>query len=73
MILKDVWPLVGAPIAGFVMAIYHRYVINPRLIKVEKDLNVVEKETEENTILLTEVKTDVRWIRKILDKEFNNK
>ena len=66
MTIKELWPAFGIPAIGAVMGVYHKYIINPRLTKVED-------ETTENTKILTEVKTDVKWVVKTLNREFNGK
>jgi hypothetical protein len=64
MNIREIWPAFGIPAVGFILGIYHKYVIDPRLSKVEKyggacsqlwRIGKIEEETKDQGELLARI------------------
>lgn len=69
MTLRDVWPALGVPVAGFVIGVYHKYLIHP----LAKRVDILETKTNEQAETLARIDERTEWIKDILDKKYNGK
>ena len=58
MEIKDFVPVLMVPF----VVVYHKYFVDP-----------IKKKSDHFTEDISELKTDIKWIRDILDKKFNGK
>ena len=59
--IKEYWPVLGVPVFGMLLNIYHKMFVGQRLAKVEHDNECVSKD-------IVEMKTDIKWIRETIEK-----
>jgi len=60
--------LIFLPVIGFVFGYYHKAVVCPRFQSAEKRLESIEEYHGTSIKDMTEVKTDVKWIKSYLEK-----
>ena len=63
MVIKDIWPGILVPIFGFIMGVYHKYLVGPRLKAQDERIEKVEDKTGKHGELLARIdeRTEMIW------------